>query len=91
MLTSQGKTPAAACREAGISQHSYYRGRKEYGGLEADQTRRMKNLERENIRLKRLVADLSLKKQIPKEGYSGKLSPERRRWPRNLKIRHLET
>jgi putative transposase len=50
VLTSQGKTPAVACREAGISQQSYYRWRKEYGGLEVDQARRMKDLERENNR-----------------------------------------
>ena len=56
-----------ACREASISQQSYYRWRKEYGGLELDQARRMKDLERENARLKRLVADLSLDKQVLKE------------------------
>jgi Transposase len=53
-----------ACREAAISQQSYCRWRKEYGGLEVDQAKRMKELERENVRLKRLVADLSLEKQI---------------------------
>jgi putative transposase len=66
VLMSQGKTPAVACREAGISQQSYYRWRKEYGGLDVDQAKRMKDLERENVRLKRLVADLSLEKQILK-------------------------
>ena len=60
VLMSQGKAAPVACREAGISQQSYYRWRKEYGGLELDQARRMKDLERENVRLKRLVADLSL-------------------------------
>jgi transposase len=60
VLMSQGKTAPVACREAGISQQSYYRWRKEYGGLEVDQAKRMKELERENVRLKRLVADLSL-------------------------------
>lgn len=73
VLTSQGKTPVVACREAGISQQSYYRWRKEYGGLEVDQARRMKDLERENVRLKRLVADLSLEKQILKDVASGNL------------------
>jgi putative transposase len=63
VLMSQGKAAPVACREAGISQQSYYRWRKEYGGLELDQARRMKDLERENVRLKRLVADLSLEKQ----------------------------
>ena len=61
VLMSQGKAAPVACREAGISQQSYYRWRKEYGGLELDQAKRMKELERENVRLKRLVADLSLR------------------------------
>src|SRR5271170_7005059 len=56
VLMSQGKATPIACREAGISQQSYYRWRKEYGGLELDQAKRMKELERENVRLKRLVA-----------------------------------
>ena len=73
VLMSQGKTPAVACGEAGISQQSYYRWRKEYGGLELDQAKRMKDLERENIRLKRLVADLSLEKQVLKDVASGNL------------------
>jgi hypothetical protein len=59
--------------EAGISQQSYYLWRKEYGGLELDQAKRMKELERENIRLKRLVADLSLEKQVLKDVASGHL------------------
>ncbi len=73
VLMSQGKTPTVACREAGISQQSYYRWRKEYGGLELDQAKRMKELERENVRLKRLVADLSLEKQVLKDVASGNL------------------
>ena len=73
VLMSQGKAAPVACREAGISQQSYYRWRKEYGGLELDQAKRMKDLERENIRLKRLVADLSLEKQVPKDVASGNL------------------
>ncbi|MDO8978179.1 MAG: IS3 family transposase [Bradyrhizobiaceae bacterium PARB1] len=80
VLMSQGKAAPVACREAGISQQSYYRWRKEYGGLELDQAKRMKDLERENVRLKRLVADLSLEKQVLKDVAFGKLvSPERRR------------
>ena len=67
VLMSQGKAAPVACREAGISQQSYYRWRKEYGGLELDQAKRMKELERENVRLKRLVADLSLEKQVLKD------------------------
>ena len=73
VLMSQGKSTPVACREAGISQQSYYRWRKEYGGLEIDQARRMKDLERENVRLKRLVADLSLEKQVLKDVASGNL------------------
>src|SRR6478752_7640010 len=73
VLVSQGKAPAVACREAGISQQSYYRWRKEYGGLEIDQAKRMKDLERENVRLKRLVAELSLEKQVLKDVASGNL------------------
>ncbi len=73
VLMSQGKAAPIACREAGISQQSYYRWRKEYGGLELDQAKRMKDLERENVRLKRLVADLSLEKQVLKDVASGNL------------------
>ena len=73
VLLSQGKRPAVACREAGISQQSYYRWRKEYSGFELDQAKRMKELERENVRLKRLVADLSLEKQVLKDVASGNL------------------
>jgi transposase-like protein len=73
VLISQGKSALIACRDAGISQQSYYRWRKEYGGLELDQARRMKDLEKENARLKRLVADLSLDKQVLKDIASGNL------------------
>ena len=69
----QGKSAPIACRDAGISQQSYYRWRKEYGGLDLEQARRMKDLEKENTRLKRLVADLSLEKQILKDISSGNL------------------
>jgi transposase-like protein len=73
VVTSQGKSIAIACREAGISDQSYYRWRTEYGGLDLDQARRMKDLEKENSRLKRLVADLSLEKQVLKDIASGNL------------------
>ncbi len=73
VLMSQGKAAPVACREAGISQQTYYRWRKEYGGLELDQAKRMKDLERENVRLKRLVADLSLENQVLKNVASGNL------------------
>jgi len=71
--TAQGKSLALACKEAEISEQSYYRWRKEYGGLQIDQARRMKDLERENTRLRRLVADLSLEKQVLADVASGNL------------------
>ena len=71
VLMAQGKTAALACKEAGVSEQSYYRWRKEYGGLQIDQAKRMKELERENARLKRVVADLSVEKQVLKDIASG--------------------
>jgi putative transposase len=62
--TAQGKSLALACKEAENSQQSYYRWRKEYGDLQVNQARKMKELERENARLRRLVADLSLVGQV---------------------------
>ena len=56
-----------ACKEAGISEQSYYRWRKEYGGLRTDQAKRFKEMGKENARLKKLVADLSLDNAILKE------------------------
>ena len=73
VLMAQGKPTPVACRDAGISLQIFYRWRKEYGGLEIDQAKRMKDLERENVRLKRLVADLSLEKQVLKDVASGNL------------------
>jgi transposase-like protein len=70
---AQGKSIALACKDAGISEQSYYRWRKEYGGLQIEQARRLKDLERENTRLRRLVADLSLEKQILKDISQGNL------------------
>src|ERR1039458_8442986 len=71
VLMSQGKGLAAACKEAAISEQSYYRWRKEYGGLKLAQAKKLKELERENARLKRIVADLSLEKAMLKEVASG--------------------
>ena len=71
--TTQGKSLALACKEAEISEQSYYRWRKEYGGLRFDQARKMKSLERENARLRRLVADLSLENQVLADVASGDL------------------
>jgi putative transposase len=72
---ANGKTTPASCREAGITEQTYYRWRKEYGGLKIDQAKRMKDLERENARLKRLVAELSLDKQILQDVASGTSKP----------------
>ena len=71
VLMAQGKTVALACKEAGVSFQSYFRWRKEYGGLKLDQAKRLKELERENARLKRVVADLTLEKVMLKEVASG--------------------
>ena len=70
---ANGKTTPQACKEAEITQQTYYRWRKEFGGLKLDQAKRMKELERENAKLKRLVAELSLEKQILKDVASGNL------------------
>ena len=64
---SEGKTVAEVVRELGVSEPTYYRWRKEYGGMEVEQLRRLKELEQENARLKRLVADQALDNAILKE------------------------
>jgi transposase-like protein len=64
---ARGRTLAEVVRKLGITEQTYYRWRKEYGGLRTDQVRRMKEFERENGRLKKLVADLSLDNAILKE------------------------
>jgi putative transposase len=64
---ARGRTIAEVVRKLGITDQTYYRWRKEYGGLRTDQARRMKEVERENARLKKLVADLSLDNAILKE------------------------
>jgi putative transposase len=61
---ANGKTTPLACKEAGVTEQTFYRWRKEYGGLKVDQAKRLKELEQENGKLKRLVAELSLDKQI---------------------------
>ena len=68
-----GKTTPQACKEAAITVQTYYRWRKEYGGLKLEQAKRLKDLEKENTRLKRLVAELSLEKQVLKDVASGNL------------------
>jgi len=67
LFINQGMEVVQACREAGISDQSYYRWRKEYGGMKIDQAKRYKELEQENARLKKLVADLSLDNAMLKE------------------------
>ena len=67
----QGKTTVQACKKLGFSEQTYYRWRKEYGGLQISQARKLKDLQKENARLKKLVADLSLDKDILKEALKG--------------------
>jgi putative transposase len=69
---ARGETAAAAARAIGVTEQSYYRWRKEYGGLQIDQARRMKDLEKENQRLRRAVSDLTLDNHILKEAAQGK-------------------
>jgi len=68
---SQGVPIAEASRKIGITQQTYYRWRKEYGGLRIEQAKRLKELEKENSRLKKLVADISLDNAILKEAARG--------------------
>jgi putative transposase len=67
----QGRTVGEVCRDLGITSVTYYRWRKEYGGLKLDQAKRLKELERENARLRRAVSDLTLDKLILKEAAEG--------------------
>jgi len=71
VLLSQGKPVAEVCRSLGITEQTYYRWRKEYGGLRMEQARRLKQIEQENARLRRAVADLTLDKQILLEAARG--------------------
>ena len=68
---ANGKSTAQACKEATVTEQTYYRWRKEYGGLKLDQARRLKELEKENARLKRVVADLALEKQVLRDVAQG--------------------
>ena len=68
---ANGKTTPQAAREVGITEQTYYRWRREFGGLKLDQAKRLKELEKENSRLKRLVAELSLEKQVLREVAQG--------------------
>jgi transposase-like protein len=73
VLIGQGKTVPVACREAGIIDQTFYRWRKEYGGLQIEQARKLKELEKENAQLRRAVADLTVEKQILKDIAQGNL------------------
>ena len=68
---SQGDKAGPTCRRLGISEQSYYRWRREYGGMKVNQARRLKELERENQRLRKAVSDLTLDKLILKEAAEG--------------------
>ena len=68
---SQGQNVAEACRQIGVTDQTYYRWRKEYGGVRTDQARRLKELDRENARLKKLLAEAELDKAILREAASG--------------------
>jgi len=71
VLLSQGITVGEVVRRLGVNKITYYRWRKEFGGMKTDQARRLKDLERENARLKRVVADLTLDNAVLKEAASG--------------------
>ncbi len=71
VLLSQGSTIGEAARKIGVTERAYYRWRREYGGMRIEQVKRLKELEKENTRLKRIVADLSLDNSILKEASRG--------------------
>lgn len=72
VLLSQGGRTSEVCRAIGVSEQTYYRWRREYGGLKVNQARRLKELEKENSRLRRAVSDLTLDKLILEEAIKGK-------------------
>ncbi|WP_139343237.1 IS3 family transposase [Fictibacillus arsenicus] len=79
-MLADGQDVAAVCRELGVSEQTYYRWRNQYGGLKADDAKRLKELEKQNATLKRLLAEAELEKAALKELAGGKLlSPDRRR------------
>jgi len=71
VLLSQGATVAEASKKISVTEQTYYRWRKEYGGMRIEQAKRLKDLEKQNTRLKKLVADLSLDNAILKEASRG--------------------
>jgi transposase-like protein len=72
VLIAQGKNVAQASKQIGVTVQTYYRWRREYGGMKVDQAKRLKELEKENGRLKRLLADAELDKAILREAASGR-------------------
>ncbi len=72
ILQGQGKTVAQAVKQTGVTEQTFYRWRKAYGGMRVDQAKRLKELEAENVRLKRAVADLTVDKQILEDVVEGK-------------------
>jgi len=72
VLLGQGETVGQVCKQLGVVEQTYYRWRKAYGGMKIDQAKRLKELETENARLKRAVADLTVDKLILKEAAEGK-------------------
>jgi len=72
VMTSQGKTISEICKAFAISDQTYYRWRKEYGGMGTEQAKRLKQLEKENAQLRKVVADLTLDNSILKEAMRGK-------------------
>jgi transposase-like protein len=78
VLVSQGHSVAEAVRSIGVTQFTYYRWRKEFGGLKTDQVKRLKELEKENERLRKAVSDLTLEKLILREAASGTEGPRQR-------------
>lgn len=71
VLIAQGKGTMEACKQAQVSKDTYYRWRKEFGGMQIDQVKKLKELEKENARLKKLVADMALDNSILKEVAKG--------------------
>ena len=70
-MLAKGGTAAQACKQIGVTEQTYYRWRREYGGLKVEQAKRLKELEKENSRLRRAVADLTLDKLILAEAARG--------------------
>ena len=71
ILLSQGASVGEACRKISVTEQTYYRWRREYGGMRVEQARKLKELEKDNSRLKKLVADLSLDNSLLKEASRG--------------------